>query len=60
MTAVSYTWKSDTDTIEIEVSMTVQAHRKTLKPKPGDHVHSIGACLLGTQLGPNKNGTIKW
>ncbi len=53
----------DTDCIEINVGLEGKATR-TLKSHPGDHIHSVGAWeekgFLGTQLGPNKNGTIKW
>jgi len=64
VTTAASTGESDSDSIEIEVSETARTTREGLKPTPGDHVHSIGAWpergLLGTQLGPNKNGTIKW
>jgi len=64
VTAVSSTGDIDSDIIEVEVSRNADAGRKELKSNPGDHLHSVGAWpergLLGTQLGPNKNGTIKW
>jgi 3',5'-cyclic AMP phosphodiesterase CpdA len=55
--------RTDSDTIELQPG-TVPPAPRALKARPGDHVHSIGAWpergLLGTQLGPNKNGKIKW
>ncbi|THD59287.1 metallophosphoesterase [Phenylobacterium sp.] len=52
------------DAIEIETRAATAPPERRLKPRGGDHVHTIGAWpqrgLLGTQLGPNKNGKIKW
>jgi hypothetical protein len=53
----------DSDTVEVDV-VSHSVKQRELKANPGDHAHSIGAWpergLLGTQLGPNKYGTIKW
>jgi hypothetical protein len=53
----------DTDEIEVLVSAQSAAQRPPLKYKPGHDVHSVGAWtshgVLGSQLGPNKNGK-KW
>jgi hypothetical protein len=64
VTAVSSDGQVDRDSIEVRILAKDDAAERRLKPNPGDHVHSIGAWpergLLGTQLGPNKKGTIAW
>jgi len=64
VSATALTGATDRDRIEVEVMSPGPSTGGTLKPRPGDHVHTLGAWpergLLGSQLGPNKNGTIKW
>jgi hypothetical protein len=53
----------DADAITVLVSAQTASVRPPAKDKPGHDVHTVGAWpergLLGTQLGPNKNGK-KW
>ncbi len=62
--AASSSGVRDSDAIELDLPDTGAGADNGLKPRPGDQVHSVGASpergLLGTQLGPNKNGVIKW
>ncbi len=63
VTAVAADGSRDTDAIVTRIGASDAVVRRKAGTKLGDHVHSIGAWpergLLGTQLGPNKNGR-KW
>ena len=64
VTARSSAGTHDSDAIVVRISSDDAVAAPKLQANPGDHLHSIGAWpehgLLASQLGPNKNGTIKW
>jgi hypothetical protein len=51
---------ADADEIQLETAAARPSVRPPVKPKPGHDLHSVGAWpargVLGTRLGPNKNG----